>query len=340
MTALALVEKWGSKDTWLRALFVRSCLIWLFRDELTELQLGRLTWLSLLLENAYTLANGEAARFDTAEEAFHQAVDDVKRDIASRINSAGGCDLELERLEKTVCGAQAADPLELMFACLARNTRRIYKANQCRRMDLKREWLIDHPRGESRPGQYSDPYHVNAETYVRSDTATVELQVFLDRFDVLSLLAVPALLTHELVSHTQAREDRNDDESYWAEGVMDWVSSFFFDKWATWIDLPAGLTKDHGEQLRNDRMSNSRYTGRLAAENFVQWLTRDRLVRYKPVAERKTAMFALQVNVIDRPLPEKDTLASRMANIKRDTALQEGITGWLRHRVGAADLLG
>src|ERR1700748_307464 len=132
MPSPTLAEKWGSKDVWLRSLFLRACLIWLFRDELTELQLGRLAWLSSLLENAYTLTKSQASRFDTPEEAFQQAVNAVKRDIAGRISGVGD-DAELERLEKIACDARMVDPLELIFACLARNTKRIYRKTQLRR---------------------------------------------------------------------------------------------------------------------------------------------------------------------------------------------------------------
>jgi hypothetical protein len=339
MNPQTLAAKWGSKDIWLRALFVRAALIWLFRDELTDLQLGRLTWLAALLENAYILGKAQASGFPTAEEAFRQAVEAMRRDIASRIGEVSA-DAELDRLQKIACDARAVDPLKIIFGHLAGNTKRIYGANRTRTVDLKREWLISHPRGEPRSGQYADDYHINAETYVKGSTATVELQIFLDHFDVFSLLAVPMLLTHELVAHTQAREDRNDDNSIWAEGVMDWVSFFFFERWAPKVDLPLGLMKAHGEQLAKDRMFSPRDTGRIAADNFVQWLTLNPSVQREPVAKYNTARLALQVNVIDRPLPEKDRFASRMANIRRDAALQQGVTDWLHDHATAADLLG
>jgi hypothetical protein len=331
-----LLDKWGSKEIWLRALFVRASLIWVFREELTELDLGTLEWLTPVLGDAYRVADNEAARLHTNEEAFLAAIEVVKHQIGQRIAYLGS-NAELERLKKLAEEADLYDPLQSFFEILSRNTRSVYRAEQCRVMTLDREWLIDYPGGSMSAVRH-DPYSVNADTRIKANTANVELQVYLDRFDAPSLLAVPALLTHELVCHAHAREDRNNDRSIWAEGVMDWTALFFFEVWVARIGLPYGLTKVHGRRLWDNRMTSFRYTGRLAADTLVEWLVRDQSVKLTSVAQALTAKLALQVNVVDAPLPVKDALASRMANIRRDTALQEGVRAW-RHDSASVEAL-
>jgi hypothetical protein len=333
-----LLDKWGSKDAWLRALSVRLGLLWLFREEFTELELGRSPSLESVLAEAYRVTAVEAARCTTNGDAFSSAVGAVSRDIDRRM-AEGGDNSELERLKKLVSAAQDSDPLKQMFDDLAQNARRIYRASRCRRTALERQWLISHPYGESRPSTYNDPYHVDAETRLSGNTARIELQIYLDRFDVQSLLVIPALLTHELVCHAHAQEDQNNDKSYWAEGFMDWASAFFLNSWVLRIDLPCGLVKDHCGQLWGKRMTPWRYAGRLAAETLVQWFADDRSVRDPLVAQNVTARFALDVNVVQAPLPSKDELASRLLRIRQDAALQTAVRAWRHENAPAATVL-
>lgn len=338
MALPTLPEKWGSKEVWLRALYVRASIIWYFRDEFTDLELGALESLGPLLEEVYRITSEEAVRSDRVDEALCGAVERVQHEIDHLIDSHGEDD-ELRRLKKLVEEAQASDVLQQIFDCISGLTRSVYHSPPCRKAILLPEWLNKHPRGLSHPIGYPDPYHVNAQTRVASNTAYVELQIHLDRFDVFSLLVVPALLTHELVCHAYAQEDRNDDKSYWAEGVMDWAASFFFEMWAVRLELPYGVAKAHGMRLWDQRMTHSRYAGRLAADTLVDWLVNDLSIGVPQVAQMLTAKLALQVNVVDAPLRHKDRLASRLANIKRDKALQGAIRAWDRDELPAADLL-
>lgn len=312
-----------------------SGIIWLFRDEFADHELGNPGSLSSVLTEAYEIAKVESARSDNDENAFRSTIRVLGHYINYRMVDIGR-DAELERLKEIIDSADVCDPIKQIFQHIARNAKNVYRSNSCRTAALNREWLINHPLGESRPGVYSDPYHISAQTRVVGETAVVELQVYLDRFDVVSLLAVPALFTHELVCHAHAREDRNNDHSLWAEGVMDWVASYFFERWAVRLDLPYGLTKIHGGYLRDRRMTPWRYAGRLAADRLVSWLIEDSSVRHVSVAKAVSANFALLVNLTDAPLAMKDKLASRLNIIQRDKALQEAIRSW-HHGGGAVD---
>lgn len=338
MGPIRLSEKWGSKEIWLRALFVRTALIWLFREEFTELELGKLQSLEPVLGEAYRAATSAATKYNTNKEAFESALEAVGQEIDRRIRVSGG-NVELEQLKKLVNGVHDSDPLRQMFNCLARKARGIYRTCPRRSTTLEREWLIGHPYGESIPGHYHDPYHVNAETRLSGNKAYIELQIYLDQFDVYSLLVVPALLTHELVCHAHANEDRYSHKSYWAEGFMDWAAAFYLNLWAPWVDLPYGLVKNHCGHLWDTRMTPWRYTGRLAADALVEWFTEDRSVRHTSVAQHLTARFALEVNVVDAALPLKDELASRLLNIRRDDSLRAAVHAWHHEAAPAASLL-
>jgi hypothetical protein len=340
----SLSDRWGSKDIWLRALFVKSNLIWLFRDEFPKLLLGELRWLDAILSDAYLVAGVQAARFDTDEQAFATSIELVKNNIEQRIATFGS-DAELQRLKTLVDNADTCNPFQEIFKKLDKKTKRVYGPKYCRMVSLESEWLIDHPLRSFRPREYPDPYHVTAQTRVDEDEAraTIKLKIHLDEFEVLSLLAVPALLTHELICHAHAREEGYDSRSIWAEGVMDWTALFFFEKWSWCLGLPYGNTDEHGKILWGRRINPSRVTGRSAAADLTQWLATEESVRTITVARGVTARLAVDVNVFQAPLLKKDLLATRFANVRQDKTLQEGIRAWRNNGGGTAavaDLLG
>src|SRR5262249_51806860 len=63
-------DKWGSTQTWLRALYLRTNVIWIFREELVRLELGQLRWLEAILRDVFLAITVQAGRFATNEEAF------------------------------------------------------------------------------------------------------------------------------------------------------------------------------------------------------------------------------------------------------------------------------
>jgi hypothetical protein len=284
-----------------------------------------------VLNGAYAIADRAAIGESSWEAAFVDVLEWVSTHVDQR-RTVLGDDPELRRLRELVSTADALDPLQEMFDCLAKNTRHIYNDTPRRQITFRREWLMNHPYGEVRPGTYADVYHINARTYVHEDVAQLELQVHLDGFDAPSLLAVPALLTHELVCHAHAQVDRNIVRSQWAEGVMHWVAMFFLDASVAKIGLPYSLAMLHGKQFSDSRATSWSYAGRLAAESLVGWLSETRKVGHVQIARALTSKFALQVNVPDVPLAAKDLLASRLINIRNDKGLQRDIITWYQDR--------
>lgn len=336
-----LAEKWGSKAAWLRALHVRAAMIWTFRSELTMLEIGNMKWLSPILNDAYLLADVEARRAETWQEAFGRASERVSVMIDRRLAEVEGGD-ELQRLKEMISTAVAYDPFTHMFGALARNTRNVYSnlGVPCRETVLDVEWLADSPRGRSAPRGYVDPFSVDARTHIANEVAHVELSVNLEKFDVPSFFAVPFLFTHELVCHAHAREVGSAASSIWADGVMDWASKYFFERWSAAIDLPFGVTRLYSDRFGETRANRWQLTGNLAARNLVSWLSASPDVRGLSVAEALTARFGLEVNVAELPVAAKDLLASRLLNIDRDPELQRDLRGWRSGQQSVLDSLG
>lgn len=339
MTADPPVERWGSKETWLRALFVRSNVLWAFRQEFPRLPANQYKWLDHILVDGLTYADLSARTHNTNEEAFNQCLHLIKGDI-ERFIDLYNYDDELGRLEVLAESASICDVIQRTFNTLAKNAKQIYRGTDPRKVSLDREWLRDHPiRNLRAGGDYNDPYHVNARTVTKERNAAIELQVHLDEFDAKSLLAIPALLTHELVSHAHAKEDRYSPNSLWAEGVMDWVASYFFEKWCGLIGLPYGPTLRCGHDLWQSRLSRPRHLGRMAADTLVDWWIAEPTAGALPVALGTTAHLAIQVNSIRAPLIVKDEFASRVADIWADKILQGKLRAWRSGSVEAGHLL-
>lgn len=329
-----LNDKWGSKEAWLRALYLRANITWIFRQELVKLDLDQLHWLDAILNDVYLTIDVQADRFTTNEEGFSSCLELVRNNIEQRIKIAPA-DAELQRLLSLTYNTHPCDVIQKVFDNLESRARNIHRTAPHRTVRLLREWLNTHPLGSARPGDYRDSYHVSALTKVQQPVSVVELRIHLDEFDVRSLFAVPALLTHELVCHAYASEDRNDQLSIWSEGVMDWTAAFFFEEWSQRLELPYALVKSRGDDLWESRMSPTRYTGRVIANTLVDWLVGEASVRVLRVARLVAARFALEVNVEEAPLWAKDALAARIATIWEDEPLQEALRDW---RAGASSV--
>jgi hypothetical protein len=336
-----LVAKWGDRDKWLRRVYLRVNILWIFRSELLGLDGPRWVldgprWLNGIIHDGFVAIELHADRYDTDDEAFNYCLTTIREKIEQRIE-ARGLDDELERLRNLASEAQPCDHIKAIFNILVKEARGAYPKSSRRQVSLATEWINNHP-SVNNAGGFADPYHIAARTRVHPKHSVVELQVHLDEFEAPSLLAIPALLTHELVCHAYASEDRNRLTSTWAEGVMDWVAAFFFEIWSPKLSLPYAAVSRHGSRLWDGRMFATRGTGRAAADTLVQWLITEPWVQGVSVAEVVVTKLAIEVNVTPAPLYSKDRLTSRMLLIHSDFQLQEALRAW-HARTSAVDAL-
>ena len=176
-----LSDKWGSKETWLRALYLRANLIWVFRQELVGLELDQLHWLGAILDDAYLTITTQANRYANNDEGFDACLEWVRNNIEQRIGMTPE-DPELHRLSQLTYEAHPSDVIQEIFDRLAVPAQSIYRSGPRRKVRLLREWLNTHPVGSVRPGDFRDPYHVDALTNVRQQLSEIELRVHLDNF--------------------------------------------------------------------------------------------------------------------------------------------------------------
>jgi hypothetical protein len=335
---VALEERWTSEEVWCRTLLVRAGIMWVLQAELVQLEVGGFESLREVLARAQNLTYGASRTSSSDQEAFSTTIRYLQEEIR-RYVELNGADENLERVSTLLAYSELFDVIADIFCRIRQNSGRAYAGLRPRRVTLDRKWINNHPMRERRPGEYSDPYHVDARTLVSAAAARVQLRVHLDSFDELSLAAIPALLTHELICHAHAREDRSDAQSIWAEGVMDWASVFFFEKWASRLGLPYGLALLHGKDLWDRRLTKPRRSGHMAAMALVAWLATEPGIRCVRVARPTAVRLALELNAAEATLQAKDEFASRLANIQRDTHLREGLRAWLDRSAGAATLV-
>src|SRR5262245_30171212 len=106
MTTLA--EKWQDKESWLRCLHVQTSIMWLYRQQLIQLELGELRWLDGILRDILRAIAIHAPRAATSESAFQHAMELLRATIEAKIASVGA-DNELKLLLRIALDAEAHD---------------------------------------------------------------------------------------------------------------------------------------------------------------------------------------------------------------------------------------
>lgn len=283
-------------------------------------------WLPDILHQASYAIRQQCGGSNSRDALFRDVLKQVRADIQYRL-ARQAQDAELARLLQIANSGQIFDPIQRIFDILADQAADVYRSSR-RQAVLTPDWLNEHPGGARKNGSYADPYHFTALTKVQGQVARVELRIHLDRFDERSFFAMPAVLTHELVGHAYAQEDRNAEESIWAEGLMDWAAAQFFRRWAPKIGLPLALTTRHGEEIGSARRSAARMSGWSVATDLFQWFMLDQPKLDDRYAENLTLRFALEHNVTAASLPAKDALAARLMNIRSNYDLQRQLRRW------------
>ena len=214
------------------------------------------------------------------------------------------------------CGV---DPFRPMFEAVEREARELY-GPAWRPVALSLAHIRSHPR----PAQSADdPYSVTATTMwpgpSGGDEAEVELRIYADNFGPAAYAAVPMLFTHECVCHVPARQDRVKNTSTFAEGLLDWAAYHFLTVWAVKLDREFGSTaRKHAERLRRVLIgqrttveSAARQIGHDAAGDLAAWFESEFAMSAEESFHR-VARLAVELNMVDRPLADKEYLVSQL----------------------------
>jgi hypothetical protein len=286
----------------------------------------KLVWLDLVTRIE------EFAELDLDDDAAVQRVvtawDDRLLDTLGRTPLEAEARQLLGELRELVRRAHGADPFLRIFTGVTARAQALYQEGW-RSAALGVAHLGEHPR------QNGDPYALTAATPWRPNApvAEVELRIQPDLFGPAAFAAVPMLLIHECICHVPARQDRAANDSTFAEGLLDWVAYLYHDLWAVTIDCdlaPAALR--HAETLRHILTGASgpegraRRVGHQAARNLQTWFRR--AYGHDPaVAQLMVARLAVQLNLVDRPLADKDHFVS-LLGWPLPPVLQQALREW------------
>jgi hypothetical protein len=129
---------------------------------------------------------------------------------------------------------------------------------------------------------------------------------------------VPAVLVHECICHVAAGHGTARSDSVFSEGLMDWVSTFFLDRWAPAIDSAmAHAARVHGRRLCEVSATRgpadaARPWGHDAAQAIVMAMS-SRLRMPSDSCAWFLARLLVELNALKRPWREKERFARGLA---------------------------
>ena len=298
---------------------------------------------------AQALAAGETDDLDDDQLVSRIVLDWDKRLAAMLDGALLGADLRrlLVEIRSLLSHACATDPFQEIFARVTAKAEAIYR-DKWRPASLEMAHLGKPPRG----GQ--DPYAITAATeWSRCKTsANVELAIHDEGFRPAAFAALPMLFTHECICHVPARQDRVANDSTFAEGLLDWVAFDLHQQWAGMLDsVLAPAARQHAQMLRHflalDKSDegSARRRGHRAAERLRTWFEDRELalhggvdVDFTEVGAIHVIRLALALNVIDRPLADKDAFVALLGS-SFPPDLEAALEEWLAGTITAEALL-
>ncbi|HWM03106.1 MAG TPA: hypothetical protein VNP92_12315 [Actinophytocola sp.] len=334
-------------ETWIwRDIFARAAVFHAARARLAELSdhIDRSDEIRLALCDLQVLARSYAAG-QLDDESMLAAVITAWDVTLSRTLELDQLDPSaralLSEIRDLASRACQDDPFQRIFARVAELARNAY-GEGWRAATL----AVSHIGSPPRIGD--DPYAVTAVTAwpPASDEAEVELRIHCARFGPAAFAALPMLLVHECICHVPARQSGViDNSSTFAEGLLDWVAYVYHEQWAVKLDrMLAPAARSHARSLRDvlrrgdSPACRARQLGHRAADNLQAWFEDDR--EQPPMeAQMSVVKLAVQLNLVDRSLAEKDRFVS-LLDAQLPPCLQDALRGWDDGLLDADQLLG
>jgi hypothetical protein len=212
------------------------------------------------------------------------------------------------------------DPFDALYQGVAKHAAELYGSAWPGTPVLSVVPLISHPR------QSPDPYALSAQTERTPSGLVVELLVQPDGLGPATFLTIPMVLTHECVCHVVdlAAGAPVDNESPFAEGLMDWASGYHLRRWLPLLCPGMAAAADVHHTLFSaaavpvgHRHYSPRLIGWTAASELVsQLIGIEKLGR--SAAETLVASLAIRMNLSRGSSEERDVVVQRI-EIKRLT---------------------
>ncbi len=254
----------------------------------------------------------------------------------------------LVEIRSLLTSACATDPFQEIFDRITAKARELYR-DKWRPASLEMAHLGQPPRGGG------DPYAVTAVTAWPQDkaTASVELGIHDKGFRPATFAALQMVFAHECICHVPACQERPVNDSTFAEGLLDWVAYDLHEQWAVMLDsVLAPAARRHAETLRffltrdQSDEGSARRRGHRAAENLRAWFEKHDLAKYhidgrvssKDVAVINVIQLATELNVVERPLADKDNFVG-LLGWPLPPEVERALEAWLAHEITADALL-
>lgn len=273
----------------------------------------------------------DSAAVTAASNQWRIAIDDW-------LNNPGTATSEertlLDEVARLCASATPADPFKAIFHAICDLSAEIY-GDRWPAPTLMLDDLPAHPRT---PPDY---YAVTAKT-TPAQPPVVRLLIHPRGLGPATFAALPGLLAHECICHVPARQDRVKNDSSFAEGLMDWAATYFFERSMARLlpDLNAAASA-HASPFGalfaspQTKPGRARLFGRLAANNLVS-LTISELGVSPPQAKAIVARVARDLNCVAASIDEKDRRVADIAGLSELPALLSAV---LKGDRPAADLL-
>ena len=244
----------------------------------------------------------------------------------------------LAELRELAGRAHTDDPFQGLLRGVESQAKLLY-GDAWRPTTLSVAYMRSHPRG---PGS-SDPYAVTAVTpFPTSPTAArIELHLCCELFGPALYAALPMILTHECVCHVAARQDKANNDSSFAEGLLDWAAYYFFDRWAGKMDSElAPAARRHAQALRQvlSNGNSARIAGHAAAEELRAWFESE-LGQTDVESTISVAHLAVALNKAEDSLAAKDAFVSVVGGRPMPPDVDAALRSWAAGGLDPAELL-
>jgi hypothetical protein len=182
----------------------------------------------------------------------------------------------LQRLSASSPNGASADPFAALYQGVVDRVVTLYGGLWPDDLRLDLVPLEDHPRSPA------DAYALSGQTTSTPKGVVVELQVHPDGLGPATFLVIPVVFAHECVCHVVpcAAGQLVNDESAFAEGLMDWASLHHVRRWLPQLwPAMAGAARSHAKLFsavavpKGHRSYSPRIVGWQAAEELVSQLT-------------------------------------------------------------------